>query len=145
MIFVSGLVPWMISLLLFGIGIGGSWFIDPPMMGDVLDHLAVKTGKRQHAIYYGFQAFFIRFGQSLIILTIAFTHIFTGFVEGAKSLAELKAQSPSIDLALFGIRIHSAIVPAIFVLITIILFWKFYDLTPEKVAQNKEKLKELGL
>ena len=37
MIFVSGIELWMISLLLFGIGIGGSWFIDPPMMGDVLD------------------------------------------------------------------------------------------------------------
>lgn len=145
MIFVSGIELWMISLLLFGIGIGGSWFIDPPMMGDVLDHLAVKTGKRQYAIYYGFQAFFIRFGHTFIVLTIALTHIFTGFVEGATDLATLLALSPTPELAIFGIRIHSAIVPAIFVLITIILFWKFYDLTPEKVAQNKEKLKDLGL
>jgi len=145
MIFVTGLVPWMISLVLFGIGIGGSWFIDPPMMGDVLDHLTVKTGKAQHAIYYGFQSFFIRFGHTFIVLTIALTHIFTGFIEGATDLATLLALSPTPELALFGIRIHSAIVPAIIALIAIILFWKFYDLTPEKVEQNKEKLKDLGL
>lgn len=69
----------------------------------------------------------------------------TGFVEGAPSLVELKARSPTPELALLGIRIHSAIVPAILILITILIFWKYYDLTPDKVATNKAKLKELGL
>jgi Na+/melibiose symporter-like transporter len=55
------------------------------------------------------------------------------------------ALSPTPQLALFGIRIHAAIVPAIIVLIATLLFWKFYDLTPDKVAANKVKLKEFGI
>jgi GPH family glycoside/pentoside/hexuronide:cation symporter len=145
MIFVQGIVGWVISLLLFGTGIGGHWFIDPPLLADVLDDVAITTGKRQQAIYYGYQAFFARFGYTFIALTISLTHVLTGFVEGAPSLAELIAQSPTPQLALFGIRIHSAIVPAIFVLLTTIIFWKFYDLDHGKVVENKKKLAELGL
>ena len=64
---------------------------------------------------------------------------------GAPSLKELKARSPTPELALFGIRIHAAIVPAILILVTILIFWKFYELTPDRVAANKSKLQELGL
>jgi len=136
MIFINGLIPWMIALLFFGVGIGGHWYVDPPTMGDVLDDVTVRTGKRQQAIYYGFQSFFIKFGQTFIAVTISLSHILTGYKEGALT------QEP---LALFGIRIHVAIVPAILVLITLLLFWKYYKLTPEKVKANKEKLAEMGL
>jgi len=145
LIFADGLVAWMIFLVFFGVGVGGHWFIDVPLLADVLDDIAVKTKKRQQSIYYGYQAFFARFGGAFIAITISITHLLTGFVEGAKTLEELTLRSPSIDLALFGIRIHSAIVPAIFALILLIIFWRFYDLTPEKVNQNREKLKELGI
>jgi len=144
-IFINGILLWMIFLIFFGVGIGGHWFIDAPLITDVLDDIAVKTKKRQQAIYYGYQAFIARFGGTFIALTIAITHILTGFVEGTPNLAELIAVSPTPAMAIFGIRIHSAIVPAIFVLFTVILFWKYYDLTPDKVAANKEKLEELGL
>ena len=145
LIFAEGLVMWMIFLLFFGVGVGGNWFIDVPLLTDVLDDIAVKTNKRQQSIYYGYQAFFARFGGTFIAITISITHILTGFVEGAATLAQLTALSPNIELALFGIRIHSAIVPAIFALILLLVFWKFYDLTPDKVANNKAKLKELGI
>jgi len=136
MIFINGLIPWTITLLLFGVGVGGHWYVDPPTMGDVLDDVTVRTGKRQQAIYYGFQSFFVKFGQAFIAVTISLSHILTGYQEGATTQNEL---------ALFGIRIHVAIVPAILVLITVLLFWKYYKLTPDKVAANKEKLAEMGL
>ena len=145
LIFADGLIAWMIFLLFFGVGVGGHWFIDVPLLTDVLDDIAVKTKKRQQSIYYGYQAFFARFGGTFIAITISITHLLTGFVEGASTLPELTALSPNIELALLGIRIHSAIVPAVFALILLIIFWKFYDLTPDKVANNKAKLKELGI
>jgi GPH family glycoside/pentoside/hexuronide:cation symporter len=138
LIFLRDTIGWAISLLFFGFGVGGEWFIDPPTMGDVLDDITVKTGKRQQSIYYGFQAFFVRFGGSVIAMTIALTHIVTGYIPGG-SISE---QSP---LAIFGVTIHSAIVPAIIVLITVLIFWKYYDLTPDVVAANKEKLRALDL
>ena len=72
----------------------------------------------------------------------ALVHSLTGFVEGTTNRAELLAQSPTPEAALFGIRIHTALVPALLVLVCTLLFWKYYDLTPEKVAENKRKLME---
>jgi len=145
MFFVNGPIFFMIALFLFGIGLGGQWFMDPPTMGDVLDDIAVRSGKREAAIYYGYQAFFIRLSGSFQALIFAAVHILTGFPSGVTSYAQLEAQSPTPELALLGIRAHAALIPAIIVLVTIFIFWKWYDLTPEKVAANKEKLKEIGL
>jgi len=145
MIFVEGLTGWIISLVAFGIALGGQWFMDPPTMGDVLDDVAVKTGRRDPGVYIGYQSFIFKLGQTSIAAVIAIVHTNTGFVSGAPSLTQLMAVSPTPELALFGIRIHSAIVPAIAVLISTIIFWRFYDLTPDKVAANKAKLEELGM
>jgi len=116
-----------------------------PNYGDVLDDIAVRSGKREAAIYYGYQAFFIRLSGSFQALLFALVHILTGFPAGVTSYTELVAESATPDLALLGIRAHAALIPAIIVLVTIFIFWKWYDLTPEMVAANKEKLKELGL
>ncbi len=145
MFFVNGFLFFMIGLFLFGIGLGGQWFMDPPTMGDVLDDIAIRSGKREAAIYYGYQAFFVRLSGSFQALIFALVHILTGFPSGVTSYTELVAQSATPELALIGIRAHAALIPAIIVLVTIFIFWKWYDLTPEKVALNKEKLKELGL
>ncbi|TFH30633.1 MAG: MFS transporter [Promethearchaeota archaeon] len=145
MIFINGLVAWIICIFLFGISLGGQWFINPPTMGDVLDSVAIKTGKREQSLYYGFQTFVIRFGEALKAFVIAVAHIATGFVAGNATLEEMTNAVDNIDLVLFGIRIHTAIVPAILVLVSTLLFWKYYDLTPAKIKENRLKLKELGI
>jgi len=75
LIFAEGLIAWMIFLMFFGVGVGGHWFIDVPLLTDVLDDIAVKTKKRQQSIYYGYQAFFARFGGTFIAITISITHL----------------------------------------------------------------------
>ena len=145
MIFVNGLSGWIISLVAFGIALGGMWFMDPPTMGDILDDVATKTGRRDPSVYIGYQSFIFKLGQTSIAAVIAIVHTTTGFVSGAPSLEQMMALSPTPELALFGIRIHSAIVPAFVVFIATVIFWKFYDLTPDKVAANKAKLEELGI
>ncbi len=145
MIFIEGLIPWVICIFLFGISLGGQWFINPPTMGDVLDNVAVKTGKREQSLYYGFQTFVIRFGEAFKAFVIAVAHLSTGFVAGNPTLADMTDSVDNIELVMFGIRIHTAIVPAILVLVCTLLFWKYYDLTPEKVEANLIKLKELGI
>ena len=145
MIFVQSLTAWIVSLLFFGMAVGNQWFMDPPTMGDVLDDVAVRTGRRDPAVYLGYQSLIFKLGQSSIAAVIAVVHTWTGFVSGAPSLRELTAQSESLRMALFGIRIHSAIVPAVVMLIATLLFWKLYDLTPDKVMANKEKLDAMGI
>jgi len=146
LIFAWDLISWMIFLVFFGVGVGGHWYIDVPLLTDVLDDIAVKTKKRQQSIYYGYQAFFARFSGTFIAITISITHLLTGFVEGKTTLGELILANPlGYKTALFGIRLHSAIIPAIFALVLLLIFWAWYDLTPDKVAANKKKLKELGI
>ncbi|MFX0087989.1 MAG: MFS transporter [Candidatus Hodarchaeota archaeon] len=145
MLFVNDLIFFIIVMILFGIGLGGQWFVDPPAMGDVLDDAAVRTGKKEEEIYYGYQTFFIRLSGVAGAIIFAVVHTLTGFVEGSTSRAELFARSPTPELALLGIRFHTALLPALLVLICTLIFWKFYDLTPDKVAMNKAKLKEMGL
>ncbi|QEE15898.1 MFS transporter [Promethearchaeum syntrophicum] len=145
MIFINGLIPWVICIFLFGISLGGQWFINPPTMGDVLDSVAVKTGKREQSLYYGFQTFVIRFGEAFKAFVIAIAHLATGFIEGNPTLEDMTNSVENIDLVLFGIRIHTAIVPALLVLVCTLLFWKYYDLTPNKVEANRLKLDEMGI
>lgn len=143
--FVNGLIFYLIALFLFGIGLGGQWYADPPAMGDVLDDLTVRRGKREPAIYYGINAFFIRLSTVSQAIVFAVVHSLTGFSEGVSSYSELAAVSPTPELALIGIRMHAALIPALLVLATLLIFWKWYDITPELVAENKKKLKEMGL
>ncbi|TFG28256.1 MAG: MFS transporter [Promethearchaeota archaeon] len=145
MALMTEIIGWMIAFLIFGVGLGSQWLLENPMMGDIIDDATVRTGKRQQGIYYGFQSFFVRLGGSTIVLAIAIVHVLTGFVEGAPSLSELKARSPTPELALIGIRLQAAIIPAVILFITLMIFWKFYDLTPQKILLNKEKLKKLGI
>jgi GPH family glycoside/pentoside/hexuronide:cation symporter len=142
---VSDLIFFIVALFLFGIGLGGQWFVDPPAMADVLDDVAVKTGRRQEEIYYGYQAFFIRLSLVVQAIIFATVHTLTGFIEGSIDQQDLFAKSPTPELALLGIRLHTALIPALLVLACTLIFWKFYDLTPDKVAANKAKLKELRI
>ncbi len=146
MVFAVTQWQWMATIGLFGVSLGGQWFMDPPTMGDVLDDAAVRTGKREQSIYYGFQTFITRFGEAFKALVIAVAHITTGFVEGSPTLAGQKAANPEgWRLMIFGIRVHTAIVPALLVLAMTLIFWRRYDLSPQKAAENRRKLEELGI
>lgn len=144
--FAVGYVFYLIALLLFGIGLGGQWLMDQPTMGDVLDDITIRTGKRKQAIYYGFQTFFIRFGEGLKVIIIGLVHIIVGFPEAVATLPELEAEvgASNLFIVLLGVRIHAALIPAILVLVTTLIFWKWYDLTPDLVAQNRKQLQEIG-
>ena len=141
---VTNFSLFAVCLFIFGIGLGAQWFVDPPTMGDVIDNAVVETGVKQEAVYYGFQAFFIRFGHSFQAGVFALVHHLTGFVEGATSQEELFSLVQNPDRVIFGIQVHTALVPAAVVLITTLIFWKYYDLTPEKIAENRKKLEEMG-
>jgi Na+/melibiose symporter-like transporter len=88
----------------------------------------------------------VRFGEALKAGVIALAHIATGFVGRAPTLAAQQAANPEgWRLAVFGIRIHTAIVPALLVLAATIIFWRRFDLTPEKTAANRKKLEAMGI
>ena len=136
--FVQDYYVMVLMVFFWGMGLGGFWVMIDPTFGDVIDESVITTEKREEGIYIGIQAFFSRMAMIVQAVCFAVVHILTGFVEGGGPEAQP-------DSALLGIRIHLALLPMIFIFMAGFILWKFYDLTPEKVAINKEKLAKLGL
>lgn len=134
LIFIRDMTPMIIAMIIWGTAQGGFWFLIFPVLADVIDNSVVITCRREEGIYSGFQQFFGRIGIMFQAMTFAIVHALTGFVEGAATQSEL---------AVWGIHIHLAVVPMIFMIIGILIFWRFYDLTPEKVVENQLKIKEM--
>jgi GPH family glycoside/pentoside/hexuronide:cation symporter len=127
---------FIIAMIIWGTVLGGVWVMQLPILGDVIDESVCITGKREEGIYMGFNQFFSRLAIVAQAISFAIVHSLTGFVEGADT------QSAQ---ALVGIHIHFAVVPLFAMLAGVIIFWKLYDLTPEKVLANQAKVKELCL
>ncbi|TXT60176.1 MAG: putative Na+/melibiose symporter-like transporter [Promethearchaeota archaeon] len=135
-IFIRELILIFIVITIWGVGLGGFWSLLAPVLADVIDESVAMTGKREEGIYSGYQAFFGRLGIILQAFTFAIVHVLTGYNPDADT------QTP---LATFGIHIHFALVPMIFMLIATLVLWKWYDLTPEKVEIHQNKIEELKL
>jgi len=125
------------EMLLWGIAMGGFWIMIFPVSADVIDNAIVATKRREEGVYTGFQQFFGRVGIIIQALTFAIVHDITGF-----NVILGLAQPES---AIWGIHFHQALIPAIFIIIGGLVFWKWYKLTPEKVQANQEKIKEMGI
>lgn len=135
-IFFNNFILLIIAMIILGVGLGGFWVMLTPVFADVIDESVVNTGKREEGVYNGFQQFFGRLAILIQAITFVVVHVLTGFEEGAST------QSTE---AIWGIHIHFGLIPMIFMLLGMIIFWKWYDLIPEKVKANQNKVKELGL
>ncbi len=134
--FMASLIADLVILFLWGLAFGGFWIMITPTYSDVIDESVVNSERRKESTYGGLRQFFVNLARVIQALTLAFVHELTGFVEGASK------QSP---LAVFGIQLHFGLIPAIYLAIGVLIFWKFYDLTPSKVQENKAKLIEKKL
>jgi len=134
--FVNDYVIMIIAIFIWGIGEGGYWVMLSPVRSTVIDEAVVTTGRRTEGIYQGFQTFVSRAALIAQALSFSIVHTITGFVETSDT------QTPT---AILGVQIHFALLPLIFVFIATIIFWKFFKLTPDKVKEIKEKLKEMRL
>jgi len=117
LIFLRDYILIIISVAVWGVGLGGFWAMQGPVFANAIDEAVIDTGKREEGIYGGIQAFFGRAALVIQAISFAIVHTLTGFVEGADTQSEA---------AIWGIHIHM-------------------DLTPEKVKVNKAKLAEMGL
>ncbi|TFG27240.1 MAG: MFS transporter [Promethearchaeota archaeon] len=134
--FITNYFVLIIVLIIWGIALGGFWVMLAPVLADVIDESVCITEKREEGIYMGFQQFFGRLGILAQAITFVIVHSLTGFQEGAATQS---------DLATFGIQLHFGIIPFVFMLIAMIVFIKWYDITPEKAKANQEKVDELCL
>jgi len=136
--FINDYVIMIIGVLIWGMGEGGYWVMLSPVRSTVIDEAVVMSGRRNEGIYQGFQTFVSRAALVAQALSFSIVHTITGFIEGG----DLIDQPTS---AVLGVQIHFALLPMIFMFISTIVLWKFFKLTPDKVKENKAKLKEIGL
>ena len=126
LIFLENLIAIIIAMIVWGLSIGGYWAMIAPILADVVDNSVVIHKKRQEGVYAGFQQFFGR-------LAIFFQALF---------FALARTFSPTEKI---GIHIHLAVVPMICILVGTFVFWRWYDLTPDRVAVNQKTIIELNL
>ena len=134
--FLPTLESMMIGAIFLGFGMAGFKVGITPCVADSLDEALVTHGKHMEGSFSGILVFFLRLAlifQALIFLVV---HVLTGFNPHSET------QTP---LAIIGIRLHFGLIPAILFLIGILIFYKLYDLTPEKTKEIKLKIKELNL
>ncbi|MBD3339935.1 MAG: MFS transporter [Candidatus Lokiarchaeota archaeon] len=129
------LVNSLLFLIIMGalIGLtGGIYFVmQDAIFADALDETVVLDEERREGTYFGIKFFIGRFSGVFVFVSIALVHILTGFNPSISS------QTP---LALFGIRVHLALIPGIALIIGSLLFWKFYDITPKKSEEIQNRL-----
>jgi GPH family glycoside/pentoside/hexuronide:cation symporter len=136
LIFLESYILIIITIFVWGLAQGGYWSMIFPVFSDVIDESVALHQKREEGTYIGMQQFFGRVGLAIQILIFATVHSLTGFVEGSDN------QTPQ---AILGIHLHLALIPMIFIFIGALVFWKMYDLRPDKVSENQLKIKQLKL
>jgi len=79
---------------------------------------------------------------------VAVVHGTTGFIAGndtyQKMLDAVNAAGGDMALVQMGIRLLQGVIPALILLVGVLVLWKFFPITQEKLLSNKAKLEELG-
>jgi Na+/melibiose symporter-like transporter len=136
LIFFEDYILIIISVFVWGIAQGGYWSMIFPVFSDVIDESVVLHEQREEGTYIGMQQFFGRIGLVIQVLIFAIVHSLTGFVEGADTQS---------SQAIWGIHMHLALIPMIAILLGALVFWRVYDLRPDKVSEHQLKIRELKL
>ena len=136
-IFIVDLIMAVIVVLFLGAFYGGLNALGPPIDAEMFDEAAVLNGERNEGTFYGLQTVIGKVGQVLYIIILAVIHTVTNFDP------ELGLEQS--DLAVLGIRLQFGLATAIFVFLCAFIFWKWWDLTPEKHEEILKKMEEMDL
>ena len=147
--FFQGLIDLIIMAFILGLAQGGlNSYIYTIVGPSVTEDVIVKMGKNQKGVLFGISALLLRLVASIDEFIIAVVHDTTGFIAGnetyADMLAAVTAAGGDINLVLIGIRLLQGVIPALVLLVGVLIIWKFFPLTQEKVLANKLKMQELG-
>ena len=122
------------AMFFWGTAFGGFWLLIGPALAEVVDGIVVRTGKREEGVYLGFRAFAGRLSYAVQALSFWAVHAATGF-----------SRDPRSPAAVAGIRVHTALLPALFLAAGVLVFRGLNTLSKEKAQQNREALSERGL
>jgi len=133
---ITNFTSLLILVFIWGMALGGFWTIYYVVFSDVIDEAIAVTGVRREGFYSGLRRFFGNLAKVTLAVYFATVHELTGFVEGADKQS---------TVANMGILLLFGIIPAITMAVGLIIFWKYYDITPEKSKTIREKLMSLKI
>ncbi len=116
--------------ILVGPGVAAAHALPTAMSADTLDVDELSSGKRQEGVYAGFEVFVRLLSTKLVVATIGPILAWSGYMHGTAH------QTPE---ALTAIRFFIAVVPAVFLIIGVVLAWR-YPLTREHHRHVQEEL-----
>ena len=133
--FITTFEEYFIASIVIGAGFSALAFIAYAIFADVNDEIALTLEKRLESTLAGIRTVVIRLSIVFQAIIIAIVHIATGYNPGG----------PQTELALWGIRLHTSLIPAILCFIGFLIIIKWYDLKGEKKEKIFAALKERGL
>jgi GPH family glycoside/pentoside/hexuronide:cation symporter len=138
LLFLSGsfLFTVMLSMIVIGIGLAPVLLIWSPLLGDVIDYDEILTGKRRETTYAGMNALITK--PSISIANALFLLVISGF--GFDNTLSVQP-----DSAILGIRIGYALFSGIFLLISALAIWKWYNLDGKEWLEKKAELEKIHL
>lgn len=134
LMFVKSYYGFVAAMFGWGLAFGGFWMLMTPAMADVIDEIVVTTKRRDDGVYIGFRAFAGRLAYAVQALSFWAVHSLTEF-----------AQSPRAPKAQFGIRLHTALIPAILLVIGVAIFLRINTLDAQKAEGNRDAMRKMGL
>jgi Na+/melibiose symporter-like transporter len=123
-------IPVYIVAVGVGLGVSSAHVLPSAMSPDVVDVDELMSGERQEGIYSGINVFVRKLSTTLVIFLVGWTLEWSGYVPNAE------VQTPE---ALTAIRLIISVVPALVLLASIVVAWR-YPLTRGRHAEIRAEL-----
>jgi len=132
-LFANNFPTALITMILNGLGLGGSLYFYDQCLAEIIDEDEIKHGVRRSGGYYGMINFVIRLSGIINFLMI-------GIVFSGSDWATY-TPNPNIE-TLTGIQFLLSWFPFIVLILSFIGLW-FYPIKGERLAENRKRLTEL--
>lgn len=136
-LFTTNIILHTFFFIIFEIAYSGEVCMLMPVASDTYDEVSCKIGRRTDATLVGIRNFFFRLAFLITALTLTVVHMLTFYNPDPFAF-----QSP---LAVWGIRIHTALIPAIMYVIMGLIFRKYYTLEGKEKEALVKRLKDIGI
>ncbi len=143
LIFGWNLISALIITGLIAIGGAGVDISFTAVYSEAIDNAVVQTGTREETSYLGVLRFFTATAIVWQIFIFLIVSTITGY-DPSIDYDYAKGVTPTL-IQRIGLNMQVTVIPASLLLIAVIIFIKFNDITKEVAIENKKKLIEMGL
>lgn len=120
----NDLVMASIAFAIIGLGFSGQTVLVYTLLADLIDKDELKTGIRREGMYFGTDALITKPAQSVSAAIAGIVFYLFAYNQN------LKAGDSQPESAIFGIKLLIGLIPAIFIIIGMIVLWR-YPLNPK--------------